>query len=229
MERKILIVEDEPKVAGFIRSGLSESSLASDWAADGESGIAMLEANNYDLLILDLNLPRKNGFEVCAAVRKNDRRIPVLMLTAWGAIDDKLKGFESGADDYLVKPFEFQELLARVKALLKRSEPELSEPSTLRYADITLNLDTREVHRAGNKISLTPKEYGLLEYLLRNPERVVTRAEIASHVWSIQYETGTNFVDVYINFLRKKIDRGYILKLIHTHVGSGYILRQPNP
>ena len=229
MERKILIVEDEPKVAGFIRSGLSESSLASDWAADGESGIAMLEANNYDLLILDLNLPRKNGFEVCAAVRKNDRRIPVLMLTAWGAIDDKLKGFESGADDYLVKPFEFQELLARVKALLKRTEPELSEPSTLRYADITLNLDTREVHRAGNKISLTPKEYGLLEYLLRNPERVVTRAEIASHVWSIQYETGTNFVDVYINFLRKKIDRGYIRKLIHTHVGSGYILRQPNP
>ena len=229
MERKILIVEDEHKVAGFIRSGLSESSLASDWAADGESGIAMLEANNYDLLILDLNLPRKNGFEVCAAVRKNDRRIPVLMLTAWGAIDDKLKGFESGADDYLVKPFEFQELLARVKALLKRSEPELSEPSTLRYADITLNLDTREVHRAGNKISLTPKEYGLLEYLLRNPERVVTRAEIASHVWSIQYETGTNFVDVYINFLRKKIDRGYIRKLIHTHVGSGYILRQPNP
>ena len=229
MERKILIVEDEPKVAGFIRSGLSESSLASDWAADGESGIAMLEANNYDLLILDLNLPRKNGFEVCAAVRKNDRRIPVLMLTAWGAIDDKLKGFESGADDYLVKPFEFQELLARVKALLKRSEPELSEPSTLRYADITLNLDTREVHRAGNKISLTPKEYGLLEYLLRNPERVVTRAEIASHVWSIQYETGTHFVDVYINFLRKKIDRGYIRKLIHTHVGSGYILRQPNP
>lgn len=216
-------------MAGFIRSGLSESSLASDWAADGESGIAMLEANNYDLLILDLNLPRKNGFEVCAAVRKNDRRIPVLMLTAWGAIDDKLKGFESGADDYLVKPFEFQELLARVKALLKRSEPELSEPSTLRYADITLNLDTREVHRAGNKISLTPKEYGLLEYLLRNPERVVTRAEIASHVWSIQYETGTNFVDVYINFLRKKIDRGYIRKLIHTHVGSGYILRQPNP
>jgi two-component system, OmpR family, copper resistance phosphate regulon response regulator CusR len=221
----ILVVEDEPKVASFLKTGLEESGYTADIARDGMAGLNMFETGHYNLLILDVILPGKNGLELCREIRKTDQNIPVLMLTALGTTKDKISGFDSGADDYLVKPFEFSELLARIKSLLKRTSLTEDRIRILTFQDLELNLDIFEVSRSGKKIDLTQKEFALLEYLLKNRERVISRAEIAEKVWDITFNTGTNVIDVYINFLRKKIDRDFRPKLIHTQPGFGYILK----
>jgi two-component system, OmpR family, copper resistance phosphate regulon response regulator CusR len=222
---RILVVEDEPKVASFIKLGLEESGFSVGIAGDGSEGMNKFETGIYDMVILDVNLPILNGNELCLKIRKIDQRIPVLMLTALGTTKDKIAGFDAGADDYLVKPFEFQELLARIRALLKRVSHVGRETRNLIFQDLEMNLDTYDVARSGIKIDLTQKEFALLEYLLRNRGRVVSRAEIAEKVWDIKFNTGTNVIDVYINFLRKKIDKYFQPKLIHTHPGVGYIIK----
>ncbi|MFN4235407.1 MAG: response regulator transcription factor [Bacteroidia bacterium] len=222
---KILIVEDEPKVAAFIQRGLDEDNFTTKIAYDGEEGKKMVLNQHFDLIILDVNLPKINGIELCKIIRENNIKTPILMLTALGSTDDKVIGFENGADDYLVKPFEFRELLARIKALLKRSTKNADE-SILRVDDLELNLESKIVKRADKKIDLTAKEFALLEYLLRNKDRVVSRKEIADKVWDIHFDTGTNVIDVYINFLRKKIDKDFDKKIIQTQVGMGYVIRE---
>ena len=222
----ILIVEDEPKVASFIKSGLEENGYSCDIAEDGICGRRMFEEGTFDLIILDINLPLKNGIELCKEIRQVNLKIPIIMLTALGTTEDKLLGFNSGADDYLLKPFEFRELLARVRSLLKRVAIIDSGEDFLEFLDLKVNLNTYEVTRGGIKIDLTQKEYTLLVYLLKNKGRVLSRADIAENVWDINFDTGTNIIDVYVNFLRKKIDKNFANKLIHTHTGVGYILKQ---
>lgn len=225
-ENKILIIEDEPKVAAFIKRGLDENGFDCRNAYDGVMGRKMFEADSFTLIILDLNLPYINGIELCQEIRKIDQKIPIIMLTALGTTEDKLKGFDSGADDYLVKPFEFKELLARIRALLKRVSITKNEGNILHFLDLSVNLDTYEVFRSNKKISLTQKEFALLLYLLRNKGKVVSRSEIAENVWDINFDTGTNIIDVYVNFLRKKIDKDFSQKLIHTQTGFGYIMKE---
>jgi len=226
MDPVILIVEDERKVASFIKRGLEENSFDADIAYDGAIGKKMFEAKQYDAIILDINLPLKNGIQLCYEIRQSDTQIPVLMLTALGTTEDKLEGFESGADDYLVKPFEFRELLARIRALLKRVHSKEMTGSILRVADLELNTKSIEVKRGNKSIDLTPKEFTLLEFLMRNKGIVLSRSEIAERVWDITFDTGTNVIDVYINFLRKKIDKDFLQKLIHTQMGIGYVLKE---
>ncbi len=224
---KILIVEDEPKVASFIKKGLEEQSYLVEQAFDGNIGKSMVLSSTYDVIILDVNLPGINGFELCKIIRENHIITPVLMLTALGTTDDKLTGFDSGADDYLVKPFEFRELIARLKALVKRGSTDASQTSNvLKVADLELDLDQKIAIREGHKIDLTAKEFALLEYFIRNKGRVVSRIDIAEKVWEINFDTGTNVIDVYVNFLRKKVDRDFPTRLIHTVVGMGYILKE---
>jgi two-component system, OmpR family, copper resistance phosphate regulon response regulator CusR len=224
---KILIVEDEPKVASFIKKGLEEQSYIVEQAFDGTIGKSMVLSTSYDVIILDVNLPGINGFELCKIIRENHIKTPVLMLTALGTTDDKVIGFDSGADDYLVKPFEFRELLARIKALFKRGSADSSQISNvLKVGDLELNLDQKIAIRQGHKIDLTAKEFALLEYFIRNKGRVVSRIDIAEKVWEINFDTGTNVIDVYVNFLRKKVDKDYDKRLIHTVVGMGYILKE---
>jgi two-component system, OmpR family, copper resistance phosphate regulon response regulator CusR len=223
---KILIVEDEPKVAGFIKEGLEESNYTVEIAYDGVTGKTMALSRRYDLIILDINLPLLNGFQLCKIIRENDQQIPVLMLTALGGLEEKVKGFEYGADDYLLKPFEFEELLARLMALLKRSKYSNPSPRILRIADLEINRDAKTIVRAGKSIELSAKEYLLLEYLVLNKDRVISRFELTEKVWDINFDTGTNIVDVYINFLRKKMDTEFPAKLIHTRIGMGYILKE---
>lgn len=224
---RVLIVEDEPKVAGFIKQGLESSGYEIDVAYDGLEGRKMALNNNYDGLILDINLPLMNGFDLCKEVRSHNLKMPILMLSALGATDDKLNGFDLGADDYLVKPFELRELLARLKAIIKRSSPtEAKHGVILRIADLELNSDTRIATRAGKKIELTAKEYGLLEYLMLNKGRVISKAEIAEKIWQINFNTGTNVIEVYINFLRRKIDKDFSPKLLFTNIGMGYVLKE---
>ncbi len=223
---KILIVEDEPKVASFIQRGLEENGFECKIANDGLIGKRMFGAEEFSLIILDLNLPYLNGIELCREIRKIDLKIPIIMLTALGTTEDKIIGFDSGADDYLVKPFEFRELVARIKSLLKRISIIESEENILTILDLKVDLNTFEVFRGDSKINLTQKEFALLIYLLQNKGRVVSRAEIAQHVWDINFDTGTNIIDVYVNFLRKKIDKDFEHKLIHTQTGFGYILKE---
>lgn len=222
---RILVVEDEPKVASFLKRGLVENGFAAEIAYDGSIGKRMFDAGDYDVLILDINLPYKNGIELCREIRSSNQKIPVLMLTALGTTEDKLLGFDSGADDYLVKPFEFRELLARIRSLLKRISVAETGGNILKFLDLEMNLDTYEVIRGEKIIGLTQKEFALLEFLLRNKGRVVSRIDIAEKVWDITFDTGTNVIDVYVNFLRKKIDRDFSQKLIHTQTGVGYILK----
>ncbi|MBV5348453.1 response regulator transcription factor [bacterium] len=221
----ILVVEDEPKVASFVKRGLEQNGFSCEIAFDGLMGKRMFDSGNFDLVILDLNLPYKNGVELCKEIRMSDQKIPVLMLTALGTTEDKLTGFDAGADDYLVKPFEFRELLARIRSLLKRISIAETEGNTLTLLDLEVNLNTYEVTRCGRKIDLTQKEFALLVYLLRNKGKVVSRMEIAENVWDINFDTGTNIIDVYVNFLRKKMDKDFSQKLIHTQTGVGYILK----
>ncbi len=222
----ILIVEDEPKVASFLKRGLEENGYSCEIALDGMVGKKMFDAGVYDLIILDINLPYKNGIELCREIRHKNQKVPVIMLTALGTTEDKLLGFDSGADDYLLKPFEFRELLARIRSLLKRISVAATGEDILRFLDLNVNLNTYEVTRDEKKIELTQKEFALLVYLLRNKGRVVSRNEIAENVWDINFDTGTNIIDVYVNFLRKKIDKNFTKKLIHTQTGIGYVLKE---
>ena len=221
---KILIVEDEPKVAGFIKKGLEESNFSAEIAYDGSMGKAMALSNKYDLIILDINLPLINGFVLAKLIRENDQQVPVLMLTALGGIEEKVKGFSSGADDYLLKPFEFEELIVRINALLKRSKFQSLPGRILTIEDLELDRDKKKVSRGGKQIELSAKEFLLMEYFMINKERVISRYELTDKIWGITFDTGTNVVDVYINFLRKKMDNGFPVKLIHTRPGYGYIL-----
>jgi DNA-binding response OmpR family regulator len=220
---RILVVEDEAKVASFIRRALEEESYAVDVCADGARGLDLARAGCYDLVILDLMLPGMPGLEVLKALRKEQVAAPVLILTARSELDQKVKGLDAGADDYLTKPFAIEELLARVRVLLRRGSGEAA--GVLQVDDLVLNPATREVTRGGKRIELTAKEYALLEYLMRNAGRVLTRPMIAEHVWNQDFDTFTNVIDVYVNYLRNKIDRGQERKLLHTVRGSGYTLK----
>ena len=223
---KILVVEDEPKLAQFVRKGLEEQACDVDVAFDGQVGRNLALTNAYDVIIMDINLPKLNGFDVVQAIRQEKNRTPVLMLTAMGSMDDKLAGFEAGADDYLVKPFEFRELMARLRALTKRSSDPVRQTNLLTIADLSLDLNEKIARRGSKRIELTAKEFGLLEYLMRNRGRVVSRMDIAEKVWDVHVDTGTNVIDVYVNFLRKKIDKDFPRKLIHTVIGMGYMLKE---
>lgn len=221
----ILIIEDEQRVAGLLKSGLEESGYQTMVAYDGRMGLRLFQTHSFQLVISDIILPKLDGFELCKEIRKISPDIPILMLTALGSTDDKLDGFDAGADDYMTKPFDFRELNARIKVLLKRKvDTIVSEPETIGYADLSINLKQREVIRNGVSIRLSPKEYNLLAYMVANAERVINRVEIAEKVWNTHFDTGTNFIDVYINYLRKKIDREFDTKLIHTKAGVGFIL-----
>lgn len=220
---RILVVEDEKKVAGFIRQGLEEEGYAVDVASDGEEGLAMSLNGVQDLIILDIGLPKMSGLQVLQELRKRNHTAPVLLLTVRATIEDKVLGLDSGADDYLAKPFAFQELLARVRALLRRRAERV--PAVLTLADLTLDPAKHAVFRGGKKIELTSKEFALLDYFMRNPGRVLTRTMILEHVWDYDFDTGTNVVDVYVNYLRKKIDSDREPKLVHTIRGVGYVLK----
>jgi DNA-binding response OmpR family regulator len=219
---KILIVEDEPKVASFIKKGLEENQYEAEIVYDGLSAEKLAGIYKYDLYLLDIIIPGISGLDLCRRLKTMNPDIPVLMLSALGTTDDKIIGFDSGANDYLVKPFEFRELLARVKALLKTAG-RLSTDSKMVYADLELNLDKKEAQRGDHHIDLTAKEFSLLEFFMKNSGRVLSRNDIAEKVWDANFDFGTNVVDVYVNFLRKKIDKGFDKKLIHTKVGFGYI------
>ena len=220
---RILLVEDEKKVASFIKKGLEEEGYAVDLASDGETGLMMGLDGVHDLIILDINLPKKDGLSVLASLRKKKITTPVLLLTVRTAIEDKVIGLDTGADDYLTKPFAFQELLARVRALLRRKTD--AEPPLLKVDDLTLDPARRLVFRGEVKIELTNKEFALLDYFMRNPDRVLTRTMIAEHVWDYDFDPMTNVIDVYVNYLRKKIDSGRQPKLIQTVRGVGYVLK----
>lgn len=223
---KILIVEDEKKIADTLRFGLNETGFDVEVAYDGEMGLHLFHGHEFNLVILDINLPEMNGYTLCKAIRSGNQHIPVLMLTSMGTLNDKVKGYDSGADDYMLKPFEFKELLLKIRSLLKRSMNQtLPVGNILKVVDLEMNLDSKEVKRADKIISLTLKEFQLLEYLLRNKNRVVSRVDIAINVWDVDFETNTNVIDVFINFLRNKIDKGFDHKLIQTHIGVGYILK----
>lgn len=223
---KILVVEDEPKVAAFLQQGLEEQGYQIDVVFDGQMGKNLSAKNNYDIVLLDVIIPYINGIELCKQIKASKPNTPILMLTALGTTEDKLTGFDAGADDYLVKPFEFKELLARIKALTKRTSGISETSAKLIVGELELNLDKKIALRGGKTIELTAKEFGLLEYLMRSTGRVVSRADIAEKVWDITFDTGTNVVDVYINILRKKIDRDFPTKFIHTRVGMGYIFME---
>jgi len=220
---KILIVEDEPKVASFIKNGLEENNYSAEIAHDGLSAEKLVQLNKYDLFILDIIIPGITGLELCKRLKKLNSDVPVLMLTARGTTDDKIIGFEAGADDYLVKPFEFRELIARVKVLLRKSNQSQGTVNSLIVGDLELDLDKKTALRGSSHIDLTAKEFSLLEYFMRNSGRVLSRIDIAEKVWDIKFDFGTNVVDVYVNFLRKKIDKNFDKKLIHTRVGFGYV------
>lgn len=224
---KVLVVEDEERVAQFIQKGLKEEGHAVDVSYDGEDGGFLAEVNDYDLIILDLMLPKKNGLQVCKEIRERGVITPVLMLTARDSVEDKVRGLDAGADDYLAKPFAFEELLARVRALLRR-QSETKTP-TLKVADLELDPMSRQVTRSGKRIRLTTKEYALLEYLMRNPRKVLSRTLIGEHVWDMNFDPESNVIDVYVSHLRAKVDKGFDVALIHTLRGQGYILTDEAP
>lgn len=224
-EIRILLVEDEKKIADSLLKGLSENNYMVDVAYDGFSGKEKMDSGNYNLIILDINLPGMNGFELSRRNRLKKPHVPVIMLTALNTKSHKIEGFDAGADDYIVKPFDFEELLARIRAILKRVNPEIQSGNMLKVSDLVLNLDSKEVKRGNDTITLTSKEFQLLEYLIRNKGRIVSRSEIALNVWDIDFDTKTNVIDVYVNFFRKKLDKNSDKKLIHTQVGQGYIIK----
>ncbi|WP_316842574.1 response regulator transcription factor [Pedobacter gandavensis] len=225
---ELLLVEDDLRVSELVKRGLEEHGYQVTLAYDGMMGKKLMISNRYDLIITDIVLPLMNGIELCQEIRSVWPEIPILMLTALGTTEDKLEGFDAGANDYLVKPFDFRELHARIKALLNRNQKALQLPivRVLKYADLEMDLQTNTVYRMGLEIALTPKEFKLLEYMLRNKERILTRTEIAEKVWDTHFDTGTNFIDVYMNYLRKKIDKNFENKLIHTKTGMGFIFRE---
>jgi len=222
---KILLVEDQPRVANFIVQGLEESGHEVKLARDGLMGRKYATKEAFDLMIFDVIVPGINGIELCTLVRQHGISTPILILTALGTTEDKVIGLDAGADDYLVKPFEFKELLARVRSLGRRNTAPPVETATLNYHGLELNIGKRMAYRDGKVITLTAKEFSLLEYLMRNKERVLTRAQISEHVWDISFNSGTNVVDVYMNLLRKKVDKDFDHKLIQTRIGHGYVLQ----
>jgi DNA-binding response OmpR family regulator len=226
-EIKILLVEDEKKIADTLSKGLKELNYHVETAYDGKIGLRLFEAGSFNLVISDINLPGINGYDLVKTIRSRNQHVPIILLTALSATDDKIEGFDAGADDYLVKPFEFKELVVRIRALLKRTmNQQLPTGNVLKVADLELNVDNKEVTRNGKAISLTAKEFQLLEYFMRNRNRVVSRADIAERVWELDFDTRTNVIDVYVNFLRKKIDKDFEPKLIHTQVGMGYMMKE---
>ncbi len=220
---RILVVEDEKKVARFIRKGLEQEGYIVDVAEDGIRGEELAENHDYDCIIVDIMLPRKDGLELIKTLKEKHIPSPILILTARDTVEDRVKGLDLGADDYLVKPFAFEELLARVRALMRRGK---YGPPELKFEDLSLDPSTRKAKRGDKEVELTLKEYALLEYLLRNPNRVLSRAMIAEHVWHQSFDTETNVVDVYINHLRSKIDNDPSKRLIHTVRGVGYVLKK---
>lgn len=228
IKQKILVIEDQTRLADSIKKGLEENGYEADVAYDGMLGMQYALMNKYQLIILDINLPLMNGYDVCKSVRENNSLVPILMLTARVTIEDKTTGFDSGADDYLVKPFEFKELLLRIRSLLKRTMPsEMASNSTiLQVLDLEIDLDKKMVKRSGKNIELTAKEFALLEYFVKNKGRVISKVDIAEKIWDINFDTGTNIIEVYVNYLRKKIDKDFTPKLIHTKVGLGYVLKE---
>lgn len=226
LRMRILLVEDEPRMANVIAKGLRESSYAVDVAEDGEAALYQASINDYDLIILDVLLPRRDGFEVCRELRARPDSTPVLMLTARATVDDRVTGFDAGADDYLTKPFSFRELLARVRALLRRDSQ--LRPDIFRLADLVVDSASHRVSRAAREIELTAKEYALLEFLARRAGQLVSRSEIAAHVWDDSFDPFSNTIEVYMNRLRKKIDDEHPVKLLHTRRGEGYILEFRN-
>ncbi len=234
--KKIILIEDETSVVSFIKKGLQENGYEVSVAFDGKTGVQLVQSNDFDLVILDIMMPEMNGLDACKEIRKTNQHVPILFLTALGTSENIVLGLESGGDDYLVKPFKFIELVARVKSLLRRSNngstPEIAESETdqeylHQFSDLILNDYTKKVTRAGEEISLTSTEYKLLLYFLNNPEKVISRAEILDAVWGVNYDLGTNVVDVYVNYLRKKLDHQEDEKLIHTVIGMGYVMKKP--
>jgi two-component system copper resistance phosphate regulon response regulator CusR len=223
---KILLIEDEPKTVQSLKQGLEENNYDVSIAYDGHMGKQLALAHTYQLIVSDIIIPGINGLDLCRELRAQGIQTPILMLTALSTTDDKLNGFEAGADDYLPKPFDFKEFLARVKALIKRSNQTILDAQVLKFADLEMDLNSSLVSRAGQMIHLTSKEFQLLEYFLRNQEKVISKAEIAENIWEVEDENSSNLIEVYVNYLRKKVDKGFSSKLIHTQFGMGYILRQ---
>ena len=221
---RILVIEDEKKVAGFIKKGLEEETYAVDVASDGEEGLDLGQQGQYDLIILDLMLPKIDGLEVLSRLRASKMDVPILLLTAKDAVEDKVVGLDKGADDYLTKPFAFSELVARIRVLLRRGKAETK--TVLQVDGLSLDLVSHKVNRDGEEIDLTGKEFSLLEYFMRNQGKVLTRTMIAEHVWDYNFDTFTNVIDVYVNHLRKKIDKNFPKKLLHTLRGVGYIMKE---
>jgi two-component system copper resistance phosphate regulon response regulator CusR len=222
----LLIIEDERKTADSLKKGLEESGYEVDVAYDGLSGLSLAKTNKYNLIVSDIVLPKLNGVELCRQISSMESNVPILLLSALDSKDDVVSGLEAGADDYLTKPFDFRELVARVRILTKRKEVVSAPLSLVSFADITMNLNGKEVTRGGVNIELTAKEFRLLEYFIRTPNTVISRAELAKEIWNIDFNTGTNIVEVYINYLRNKIDKPFEKKLIHNLHGMGYILKE---
>ncbi len=221
---RILLIEDETKTLQSLQQGLEENHWTVDAATDGEAGRALANRNVYDVIVSDITMPGMNGLDLCRYLRANGLKTPVLLLSALGETDDKITGLEAGADDYLGKPFEFRELLARIRALARR--PAASQPArVLRFDDLVMDLEAKTVHRDGKAILLTPREMALLEFFLRQPGKVHSKTEIAEKVWDIDFDTGTNVIEVYVNYLRNKVDKGFARKVIHTQFGQGYVLK----
>ncbi len=224
---RVLVVEDEKKVASFIRKGLAEQSYSVDVATDGLQGQLLARQNEYDLIILDVLLPKQDGWTTCKKIREDGVAAPIMMLTALADTPDKVKGLDAGADDYVTKPFELEEFLARVRALLRRTSPE--KKAVLKIGDLVLNPAEHSVVREGKALRLTAKEFALLEFMMRSRGRVLTRAQISEHVWDMDFDPASNVVDAYIKLLRQKVDKGFTSNLIHTVIGVGYVLREEHP
>ena len=223
---RVLLIEDEPKMVRSLKKGLEEHLIEVDSASDGAAGSRLAEANDYSVIISDVMMPEMGGLELLRHLREQGNNTPVILLTALGQTDDKVIGFEAGADDYLTKPFEFRELLMRVRALARRPVETYQASPVLRFADVEMNLETKEFLRNGQRILLTPREFALMEYFLRNPGRAISKTEISERVWNLNFDTGTNVIEVYVNFLRKKVEKGFSQKLIHTQFKTGYVLRE---
>jgi DNA-binding response OmpR family regulator len=222
---KILLVEDEAKTLQLIKQGLEQHNMEVDIAYDGLMGLTLAQRNPYDLLITDIILPEINGLNLCRKLRESGFETPILLLTALSTTADIITGLDAGADDYLGKPFEFSELMARVRALTRRNKAIIAPSNVLRVSDLELNQDTKQVKRAGREILLTAKEFNLLELLMRHPGRVISKVELAEKIWDVTFDTGTNVIEVYVNFLRKKVDKDFDRKLIHTQIGMGYVIK----
>jgi two-component system copper resistance phosphate regulon response regulator CusR len=226
-ERRILLVEDEQRIADTLRFGLKEQGFEVEVAYDGTLGYKLFQSGGFNLIVLDINLPGINGYDLCKLIRASNQEIPVIMLTALNSLEEKIEGYDVGADDYIIKPFEFRELLMKIRVLLRRAgNPQMPVGNILKADDLVMILDAREVTRNGNIINLTAKEFQLLEFLLRKKNKVVSRADIAINVWDIDFDTNTNIIDVYINYVRNKVDKPFEKKLIQTQVGMGYILKE---